>query len=62
MAALTTVAVSARSPKSCTITFNAAAITCTGHQLKQLESVIKKLMVECSADMPSDTGAVVTGI
>lgn len=62
MAALTTVAVTARTPKSVTITFNAAAIDCNGTQLKQLEAIIKKLMVECSADMPTDSSAAVTGI
>lgn len=62
MAALTTVAVTNRSPKGATITFNAAAIDCNGTQLKQLEAVIKRLMAECSADMPTDSSAAVTGI
>lgn len=62
MAALTTCAVTLRTPKSCTITFNAAAIDVNGTQLKQLEAVIKKLMVECSADMPTDSSVTVTGI
>lgn len=62
MAALTSIAVTNRAPKGCTLTFNAAAIDLTGTQLKQLESIIKKLMVECSADMPTDTSATVSGI
>ena len=62
MAALTSIAVTNRAPKGATITFNAAAIDVTGTQLKQLESIIRKLMTECSSDMPTDTSATVTGI
>lgn len=62
MAALTSIAVTSRTPKSATITFNAAAIDVTGYQLTQLAGVINKLLVECQDNMPTDTGATVTGI
>lgn len=62
MAALTTIAVTARTPKSATITFNAAAIDMNGTQIAQLASVLQKLATECQASMPTDTSAVVTGI
>lgn len=62
MAALTSIAVTNRAPKGATITFNAAAIDCTGYQLKQLQSVVNKLVAECAAEMSTDTGATVSGI
>lgn len=62
MAALTSIAVSNRLPKSCTITFNAASIDLNSLQLKQLAGVVNKLLVECSNEMSSDTGATVSGI
>lgn len=62
MAALTSIAVSNRAPKSCTITFNAASIDLNSVQLRQLYSVILRLMTECSGEMSSDTGATVSGI
>jgi len=62
MAALTSIAVSARTPMTATITFNAAAIDCTAYQLKQLQSVVNKLVNECSGDSPTTATATVTGI
>jgi hypothetical protein len=62
MAALSSIAVTNRSPKGATITFNAAAIDVTGYQFAQLAGVINKLLVECQDDMPTDTGATITGI
>ena len=62
MAAFTTVAVTNRAPKSCTITVNAAAIAVNSYQVRQLSGVINKLLIECSEEMSSDTGVTVTGI
>lgn len=62
MAALTTVAVTNRSPKGATITFNAAAIDMNGTQVAQLLAVLNKLAVECQASMPADSSAAITGI
>lgn len=62
MAALTSIAVTSRTPKTVTVTFNAAALDLTGTTLKQLEAVVRRLMTECSADMPTDSSATITGI
>lgn len=62
MAALTSIAVTNRLPKSCTITFNAASIDLNSLQLRELATVVNKLLVECSCEMSSDTGVVATGI
>ena len=69
MAAFSTLAVSNRSPAGtgginvATLTFNAAAIDVTAYQLKQLNAVIQKLMVESSPNEGvSASTAAITGI
>lgn len=62
MAALTSIAVTSRTPKSVTVTFNAAGLDLTGTTLKQLESVIRRLMTECSSDNPNDSSATISGV
>jgi hypothetical protein len=62
MAALTTCAISARTPRSVTVTLNASQFDLTGVQVIQLGKVFDALRVECAASLPTDASVVVSGI
>jgi hypothetical protein len=59
MAALTTIAVSNNAPSSVTLSLNGTAYDLNGLQVAQLNSVVRKLTVQCGRELPSHTGATV---
>lgn len=60
MAAFSTAVVSARTTSGCTITFNAASIDCTTAQLRQLQTMIQRLVVDTTGSASVGTPATIT--
>lgn len=60
MAAFTSAAVTARTTSGCTITFNAAALDCTTAQLRQLQQLINRLLMDTVGTESDDTSATIT--
>lgn len=60
MATFSTAAVTARTTSGCTITFNAAAIDCNATQLKQLQQLLNRLVIDTCGTESDDTSATIT--